>query len=136
MLTTRPRLAPTTVRGRFARGVTLFEVLIVVAIMALIASGVGVAVFKYWIDTQHKTAQTSARILRGAVKTWWITHDPGTCPGVEQLFSDGVLDADSARRDPWGGQWRIECAGDEVTVVSSGRDRMLGTEDDIRVPPT
>jgi general secretion pathway protein G len=121
---------------RTARGVTLFEVLIVVAIMALIASGVGVAVFKYWIEAQQKTAETSARTLRGAVKAWWVTHDPGTCPRVEQLFTDGALDADSPRRDPWGTEWRIECAGDEVTVISGGRDRKLGTEDDIRVPPT
>lgn len=110
--------------------------LIVVAIMALIASGVGIGVFKYWIHAQEKTAQTSARTLRAAVKAWWTTHDSGACPQVGELLGDGTLDKDSPTRDPWGGAWRIECAGDDVTISSSGRDHEAGTEDDIRVPPT
>ena len=107
--------------------------LIVVAIMALIASGVAVGVFKYWIGAQESAAKTSARSLRAAVKTWWVTHDSSTCPQPGELVSDGTLDKDSAARDPWGGEWRIECAGDDVTISSSGRDHKAGTEDDIRV---
>jgi general secretion pathway protein G len=122
--------------ARATRGVTLFEVLIVVAILALVASGVGIAAFKYWISAQQRTAETSARALRSAAKTWWLHNDSGACPRVEQLLSDGTLDSDSPRRDPWGGEWRLECSGDEVTVISNGRDRELGTSDDIRVPPT
>jgi len=123
-------------RPRTRRGVTLFEVLIVVAIMALVASGVGVAAFKYWDDAQRKTAQTSARNLRGVVKSWWITHDSTVCPRVDQLLSDGTLDRDSPARDPWGGEWQVECVGDEVTIISMGRDHRAGTDDDIKIPPT
>jgi hypothetical protein len=112
------------------------EVLIVVAIMALIASGVGVAVLRYWGDAQDKTTRANARAIRGAVKTWWIDHDPGECPGVDLLVSAGTLDRDSPRVDAWGESWLVECSDGEVTVLSSGRDRRHGTVDDIRIPPT
>lgn len=125
-----------TVRNKYRRGVTLFEVLIVVAIMALIASGVAVGVFKYWIGAQESAAKTSARSLRGAVKTWWTSHDTTACPQVGELLKDGTLDKDSPPRDPWGGEWRIECTDEDVTISSAGRDHKPGTEDDIRVPPT
>jgi hypothetical protein len=110
-------------------------VLIVIAIMALLAGGVGVAVLKYWSDAQDKTTATNARAIRGAVKAWWIDHDRGECPGVEELVAAGTLDRDSPRLDPWGEVWRVECSEHEVSVLSLGRDRLLGTADDIRVPP-
>jgi competence protein ComGC len=115
--------------------VTLFEVLIVVAIIALISAGVGLAAIKYWIEAQEKAAATNARTIRGAVKTWRIHHDHSQCPSVDDLIADGTLDRDSARRDSWGESWSVQCTDDEVTVVSSGRDRQLGTGDDIRIPP-
>ncbi len=121
--------------GSRERGVTLVEMLIVVAIMALVAGGVGVAALKYWGDAQFKTTSSNARTIRGAVKAWWIDHDPGQCPGVDDLVSAGVLDRDSPRSDAWGEAWRLECSDGEVTVLSSGKDRQAGTADDIRIPP-
>ena len=117
------------------RGVTLVEMLIVVAIMALVAGGVGVAALNYWGEAQIKTTAANARTIRGAVKSWWIDHDPGQCPGVEQLVSAGSLDRDSPRSDAWGEAWRLECSDGEVSVLSSGKDRQAGTADDIRIPP-
>ena len=122
-------------RRRRARGVTLVEVLIVVAIMALVAGGVGVAALKYWGDAQNKTTEANARAIRGAVKAWWIDHDRGECPHIDALVSAGTLDRDSPRFDAWGESWRVECAEGDVTVLSAGPDRQSGTPDDIRVPP-
>ena len=122
--------------GPRARGVTLFEVLIVVAIIALISAGVGIAAIKYFGDAQDRNAETNARAIRAAVKTWWIDHDRTECPGVDELIAAGTLDRDTTRRDPWGESWRVECADNDVAVVSLGRDRRLGTADDIRIPPT
>jgi prepilin-type N-terminal cleavage/methylation domain-containing protein len=119
-----------------ARGVTLFEVLIVVAIIALVSGSVGIAAIKYWGDAQVRTTESNARAIRGAVKAWWIDHDRAQCPGVDELITAGTLDRDSPRRDAWGESWQVECNGDDVTVVSLGRDRRLGTSDDIRIPPT
>jgi prepilin-type N-terminal cleavage/methylation domain-containing protein len=115
------------------RGVTLFEVLIVVAILALISAGVALAAIKFLEDARVRHAKTSARAIRGAVKAWWIHHDADGCPGVDELIREGTLDRDSTRVDPWGETWRVECAERDVTVISTGRDRKLGTEDDIRI---
>jgi len=117
------------------RGVTLVEVLIVVAIMALVAGGVGVGALKYLVKARNETTEANARAIRGGVKTWWIDHDPAACPQLEELVSAGTMDRDSPRLDAWGESWRVECSEGDVTVLSSGPDRQLGTPDDIRIPP-
>jgi len=118
------------------RGVTLVEVLIVVAIIALVSAGVAAAAIPYWERARYKTALTNARHLRGVVKTWLVERDSKDCPSVEQLLADQALDRDSPRQDPWGKQWHIDCSDNEVIILSDGSDRTAGTADDIRIPPT
>jgi general secretion pathway protein G len=117
------------------RGVTLIEVLVVVAIMALVDTGIAVAAFKFFQDAKVKDAGTNARALRGAVKTYWMVHESTACPSFEEMVSAGVLDEASSRTDPWGKPWHIECTDTAVTVLSDGPDRTPGTADDIRAPP-
>jgi general secretion pathway protein G len=116
------------------RGVTLIEVLIVVAIMSMVAGGVAVAVIRQGEAAKRKTALTDARTLRGAVKMWWL-DGATSCPSVAQLIQTGTLDEDNGTVDPWGTPWRILCDGTSVSVSSDGPDRERDTEDDIRVPP-
>lgn len=123
-------------KRRRSRGVTLIEVLIVVAILAMVSAGVGVTAYRYHLDAQKRMAETNARELRQTVKGWWLVQGGSTCPTVAQLVKDGALDKDSPHKDPWGGAWGIECANDDVTVTSKGRDQLAGTEDDIRIPRT
>jgi general secretion pathway protein G len=118
------------------RGVTLFEVLIVVAILALIAGSVGIAAVTYFDRARVRMTETNAKQIRAAAKLWWVDHNEGDCPTVEQLISSGTLERGSPRADPWGEVWKLECAERDVVVVSAGRDRVAGTPDDIRVPPT
>lgn len=117
------------------RGVTLIEVLVVLAILSLIAGAVGVAAYRSFQQAQVKTAITNARTIRGAVKSYWVMSERGGCPTVAQLIGERVLDEDSPRKDPWGSNYRIECSEDQVSVSSDGPDRRAGTEDDVRVPP-
>jgi general secretion pathway protein G len=117
------------------RGVTLFEVLIVVAIIALVSAGVALGAHRYLISSRKTATATNARNLRFAVKAWWIEHDPSVCPTLQDLHRDGVLDADSPAVDAWGSPWQIECSELNVTVTSHGPDRRAGSADDIRVPP-
>ncbi|MCA9596822.1 MAG: prepilin-type N-terminal cleavage/methylation domain-containing protein [Myxococcales bacterium] len=121
---------------RRKRGVTLVEVLVVVAIIALVAAGVAFGALPKWLEAQDKTATASARVVRRAVKSWWMVNDVSRCPTIDDLVQSGDVDRDGARTDPWGSGWRIECADSEVTVSSAGRDKQFGTGDDIRVPPT
>ncbi|MGC4087863.1 MAG: prepilin-type N-terminal cleavage/methylation domain-containing protein [Polyangiaceae bacterium] len=119
-------------RRRVRRGMALLEILVVVAIMALIASAVGIAVFKQHTEAKVSLARTSARTVRAAVKTWWLTHDSAVCPTMQQLVDDGTIEGDNSQRDPWGGEWRIACEGERVGVTSNGGDHEPNTPDDIR----
>jgi type II secretory pathway pseudopilin PulG len=109
--------------------------LIVVAIMAIVSAAVAIGAMKHFLRVKVETAETNARTVREAVKTFWIKNDDPTCPTVDQLIADGELDEGSPRKDPWGTAWRIECSDERVHVISDGPDRKSGTEDDIHVPP-
>lgn len=112
----------------------LFEIMIVIAIIALISGGVALAVYKYYEQARNKSARTGAETIRAGVKASWIDASTDACPSVEQLIESEHLDDGSPRRDPWGGPWRIACDGTRVSVKSDGPDRQPGTPDDIQVP--
>ena len=119
----RLRRAPT-------RGVTLVEVLIVVAIMALIAGGVGFLILPRFRDAQKDQALQNARRIRGVAITF-VALKPGDCPTIDSLIADKQLDGSQNTKDPWGGAYTIACDGDEIIVTSPGPDQNEGNEDDI-----
>jgi len=115
------------------RGVTLVEVLIVVAIMSLIATTVVVAVIPKFRGAQVDTASNSAREIRNAV-TRYRARGTEQCPTITQLVSEKEIDTASKLDDPWGSPFKIECPEDEVYVTSFGPDKKEGTADDIVIP--
>lgn len=121
-------------RLRRGRGVTLFEVLIVVAILAMVAGGVAVFALPRFQDSQRKTAEAGARTIRMAVQQWQAANNETSCPTISQLIQDKQLDTGQNTNDPWGQAYSLSCTDDEVTVVSNGGDKKKGTKDDISVP--
>ena len=115
------------------RGVTLVEVLIVVAIVAMVAGGVAVFAFPRFKEAQVKTAGTGALTIRQAAQTWQASGGDG-CPTVSQLVQEKYLDPGANTQDPWGGDYTITCTDDEVIVSSTGPDQQAGSKDDIQVP--
>jgi general secretion pathway protein G len=114
-------------------GLLLVEVLVTVAIIALISGAIGLAIHIQGQRAKERLTRTEAETVRNAVDTFWI-DSPGVCPGVEQLIEAGVLKDGSPQRDPWGNAWRISCEDTKVTVATNGPDRQPETDDDIRVP--
>jgi general secretion pathway protein G len=121
-------------RLRRVRGVTLFEVLIVVAILAMVAGGVAVFALPRFQDSQKKTAEAGARTIRMAVQQWQAANNETSCPTVSQLIQDKQLDTGQNTNDPWGQAYNLNCSDDEVTVTSNGPDKKKGGKDDIQVP--
>lgn len=118
-----------------ARGVTLVEVLIVVAIMALIAGGVSFMILPKYKETQRKTAKTTARNIRQiAIQFMALDGAAEGCPTVESLIAAKQLDAAGDTKDPWGEPYKISCSADDVTVSSTGPDKKA-SDDDIIVGP-
>lgn len=130
------RAIPVAVRlSRAAsRGVTLIEVLIVVAILSLIAAGVTVAVLPKFKQAQIDTATTNAREIRNAVNRWRATRGGGECPSISQLVQDKEIDSASKTSDPWEQPYKIQCQDDETIVSSPGPDKKEGSADDIVIP--
>ncbi len=109
---------------------TLIEIMIVVVIMALIATAVGVAVLPQLEKAKERTTTSDVQAIDSAVQLF-LMQGGNDCPTVEDLIEDGYLDDSKNTVDPWDGDYSIECNGDNITVISSGSDRQPGTEDDI-----
>ena len=110
---------------------TLVEIMVVVIIMALIATAVGVAVLPQLNKARIKQARTDCSTIQAAAQMW-IAESPGKCPSMQQLRDDGQLDKSKSMKDPWDHDYAIECNTNEVLVSSAGPDGQTGTEDDIK----
>ncbi|MFO0554893.1 MAG: prepilin-type N-terminal cleavage/methylation domain-containing protein [Polyangiaceae bacterium] len=118
-------------RQRARRGVTLVEVLIVVAIMAIIAGGATLLVFPQFKKARVEAAKVGAEAVRQAAELYMNTDaEGGACPTVQDLVAAKKLDAKKVD-DPWGKPYRVVCEGDDIRVWSNGRDGKEGSPDDV-----
>ena len=116
------------------RGVTLVEVLIVVAIIAMVAGGVAVFALPKYKEAQIKNAETGARIVRTAIQQWQAANNETSCPTMSQLVQEKQLDPGQSTKDSWNQDYTLTCTDDEVIISSNGPDKKKGTKDDIVVP--
>jgi prepilin-type N-terminal cleavage/methylation domain-containing protein len=129
------RLRCGVTRRRRRRGFSLLEIIVAIGIIAMISSGIAVAIMKQKKNADIKLTTTNAESIRMGVKTWWMDHDSGSCPTVPVLIADGAIDKSrSTKADAWGQPWVIKCEDYDAVVISKGPDTQPGTEDDIRVP--
>jgi general secretion pathway protein G len=117
---------------RSEEGMTLIEIMIVLALIALIATTLTLTVVHRYKEGQVRTAQIQIREVAGNVHTFMIAR--GQCPTMDELVAGHYVRAEP--RDPWNNLVTIHCPGehdpDGVDVVSYGPDKQQGTEDDIR----
>ena len=107
--------------------------MIVVVILGLIATGTAIAVFPSLIRGQEETTRMNAGVMRNAAQLW-VTQHSDRCPQPRDLVDAQLLDRGSTLSDAWDTSFKIACDGDDVTVLSFGRDKHEGTADDIFVP--
>jgi general secretion pathway protein G len=115
-----------------SRGVTLVEVLIVLAIMALI-TGTGVTVvFPLYLKSQVKAARETGHAIRSMAKLHVeIDGNTESCPTVQELVKAKKLEPGKTN-DPWGKPYKVLCEESDIRVVSSGKDGKEGSADDVR----
>jgi len=114
-------------------GMTLVEIMIVVIIMALIATGVAFAVIPMLGEARVEQTRTDLRVIQQAA-TIFMAQNRDRCPtAVGDLVQDGQLSRSARTTDAWGNDFEIQCeAGTEPIVVSAGPDGQSGSSDDIR----
>lgn len=121
----------------FKRGVTLIEILIVLAIVGLIAGGVAVVAVPKYQESQKNQAKIDARSIFPVAEKYKADHPSDGCPTTEILVQKKELSASSKTTDPWDTAYKIVCGEeDSMQVVSFGPDKKENTADDIRIPET
>jgi general secretion pathway protein G len=112
-------------------GMTLIEIMVVVAIISLIMGGVGIMAFNRFQDAQVGKAETEVITIRGAIETYRL-NKRGKCPkSMQDLKAANTID--KIAKDPWGTDYEFKCPGekDQIDVISAGPDTEMGTADDI-----
>ncbi|MGB0678156.1 MAG: type II secretion system protein GspG [Polyangiales bacterium] len=116
---------------RRLEGLTLVELMAVLVIIALVATGAGVMIFKQVEKARIKATKTDVQQVRGAAMTYLLDQPGAQCPTVDVLVKEGELDANKKTQDAWNNDFQIQCEGTDVRVTSAGPDGKMGTEDDI-----
>ncbi len=112
-------------------GVTLVEIMIVVVIMALIATAASIAIIPQINKARIGKAESDLGTIRQAAMLYAVQVG-GDCPTVQDLADEGTLDSSQDSVDPWGNDYLISCDGDAIQVSSMGPDKQADTEDDIQ----
>ena len=124
----QPRIA----RAASQRGMTLIEIMVVVAIISLILGGVGVMAFNRFNDARLDTAKNEVVTIQGAIEQYRVSKRK--CPkSMQDLKAAGFVN--KVGKDPWDNEYEFKCPGEKnpnsVDVFSAGPDGTPGNEDDI-----
>ena len=133
------RLSSLLRRRRAKRGMTLLEIMIVLAILALVMGlVVGPRVMRMFAGSKVDIAKATAKkYAYEAYGQWAQAHPSKACPEKMEDLSEFMNTSDA--KDPWEQPYKMMCgpsapAGVKggVGIVSNGPDQKEGTEDDIK----
>jgi prepilin-type N-terminal cleavage/methylation domain-containing protein len=121
--------------GRYELGMTLLEIMIVLAILALVMGFlIGPKVWNMFKESKTDMAKLQAKDYQQAYQVWALkASDP--CPSsLKDLQNYRNKKGD---KDPWGSEWTMKCGdqapeGVDFGVTSPGEDKKDGTPDDIK----
>ena len=136
-LTTESRRRPA--RRLQRRAFTLLEIIVVVTIIALLATMVAPRVLKWLGKANVNVAQAEVAKLAETVRLYLLDNNlsrPDTDMELDVLLEgdDPYLEKDEYLIDPWDRPYELVVPGEvniSFDVVSLGEDGELGTDDDI-----
>lgn len=129
----RRRRARLTLAARaHDRGMTLLEIMIVLALIGLVMGAIVAGVIPQFNKGKIKTAKLAASKIAGSIAQYSADNE-GKCPTLDELVGSGFLQK-SQMKDPWGSAYVIkDCTGpDGAHVTSFGPDKQEGTPDDVK----
>jgi general secretion pathway protein G len=132
--------------GKFQKGFSLIEVMVVLFIIGIMAAVVAPAVLENQGVAQLKKAAIDIQTLKGSMQMYKLRTNryPTTEQGLEALESIPTIDPiprnypaegfiDNLPLDPWGQPYQLLSPGeiDTIDIYSFGPDETEGTDDDI-----
>ena len=129
---------PAAKRRQAQAGFTLVELMVVVAIIAILAAIVGVNVLGSLNTASRAQAKAQIRSFKTALMSYRISFKkfPSSSEGLQALVSNEknkeFLEESNIPKDPWGNDYIYTLEGSrDYTIVSYGADgRAGGVEDD------
>jgi general secretion pathway protein G len=116
------------------RGMTLLEIMIVIALIGLVMGSIGFGLNAYFKKGQIKTAKIAVTQISQAAQQYMMENNSNCPTGVQDLVNNRNLP--KTPKDPWGRDFMLKCPGtgdpDGVDVISTGPDRQEGSADDIK----
>lgn len=121
------------------RGMTLLEIMIVLAILALVMGLiVGPRVMKMFGESKVDIAKlTVQKFANEAFPQWARSHPDKGCPEKIEELSEYMDKKDT--KDPWGTEYTLLCPPNlppgvrtGIAIQSAGEDKKMGTSDDIK----
>lgn len=120
-------------RNIFRGGFSLIELMVVLVIIALLASLVGINVQGYLDSARQRKARADLAILHNQVKAYYADHGryPTTSEGLEALTPKYV---ELLSKDPWGRAYQYEQPGREraFDIICFGADGREGGDESDR----
>ena len=131
------------------RGFTLVEIMIVLAIIAMLGSFVGVKIIDQFKKSKVDGTRIQMKQYEQTLQAYYLNHNvyPHTSQGLEALLhkpsvgkipqnypDGGYFNKKELVKDPWGNQYRYVCEDYQTyTLSSDGPDGTPDTEDDIKL---
>jgi len=131
------------------RGFTLLEILIVVAVMAMLA-GAAIPVASKALSSAARKATREELVQLGAAAQEYFrdtneapeeildlerwTDAPGWAgPYLSGAMQDQLASQSGYTTDAWSRDYRVKTVGDVLSITSAGPDAALDTDDDVRI---
>lgn len=112
---------------------TLIEVIIVIAIIALIMSAVSFQLVRKWTEVQIEATKQEILTTRSALMDYVMRHGDQCPESLEELVEDEIVDTEPL--DAWGEPLLFRCPAEKgrgvADIWSKGPDGEDGTADDI-----
>ncbi len=132
----RTRLQAARSEGRRRRGMTLIEVMIVIAIIVLLMGALTVGLQQTFSDSQRGTAEMTIRKIESNIGVYRIKKRklPSAGEGLKAVYT-----VEPVPVDPWGNEYIYRVPGPEgrdfdiISLGADGREGGEGSDADIKL---